>query len=320
MKKTFKALHVILLSAIIALALCVMPVFASDLTPRVEDYTYTVRIYAGNQGSFDGGDVLEFTGLKAGDVVPFDFGSVTLKNADKYYVSGIRESGKDNYDPAHPQVSAVTVKGDADYVVAYGIKGSSVAYTINYISITGQTLLPSATLYGNVGDKPVIAFKYIENYYPNAYNLTKTLTDNAAENVFTFIYQSTQPGGNGNVNETPDGTAGVPGQAEGAAGVPGVTPGTPGEISGIPGGENGGAGNLPSNPDEVPETIDIDPGDAPLAPGADPTTEIGEADPGKPGHTGTGLSGAAITGIVAGGAVLLGGIIAVIVVLLKKKK
>ena len=32
-------------------------------------------------------------------------------------------------------------------------------------------------LYGNVGDKPVVAYKYIDSYIPQAYALTKTLVE-----------------------------------------------------------------------------------------------------------------------------------------------
>lgn len=341
MKKTIKALQMIFLSVVIAVMFCVVPVMASSSIPPEEEYTYTVRIYAGNQGSFGGGDVLEYPNLKAGEVVPFDFGSVTLKNASKYYVSGIRESGKDNYDPAHPQVSAITVKGDADYVVAYGILGSSVAYTVNYVNTAGAPLIPADTHYGNVGDKPVIAFKYIENYFPNAYNLTRTLSANAADNVFTFVYQSTLPtvtpaeegageggaaAGGAAAGGAAAGGAAAGGAAEGGAAAPGAGGeaaggGAGGEV--IPGGETPGTvtpgGELPSNPEEVPEIIDIDNPNAPLAPGGDTTAETTEGGTITPQPSG-GLSGAAIAGIVAGGVVVAGGIAAIIVAILKKKR
>ena len=75
-----------------------------------------------------------------------------------------------------------------DYVVAYGIKGDMLAYTVNYQDANGKTLADSQTFYGNAGDKPVVAYKYIENYIPQALALTKTLSDNESENVFTFTY------------------------------------------------------------------------------------------------------------------------------------
>lgn len=101
---------------------------------------------------------------------------------------------------------------DRDYVVAYGIWGNRIAYTVNYQDEDGNTLLPSETFYGNVGDRPVVAFQYVEGYQPQAYNLTGTLSENAAENVFTFTYSrltaaataspapTNQPGGTGTVN------------------------------------------------------------------------------------------------------------------------
>lgn len=49
------------------------------------------------------------------------------------------------------------------------------------------------------GSKPVVAYRYIENYVPQALSLTKTLSDNEAENVFTFKYA---PGATNRVVET----------------------------------------------------------------------------------------------------------------------
>ena len=61
-----------------------------------------------------------------------------------------------------------------------------VAYTVNYQDASGKSLAESQTFYGNIGDKPVVAYRYIENYIPDALALTKTLSDNEVENVFTF--------------------------------------------------------------------------------------------------------------------------------------
>lgn len=78
--------------------------------------------------------------------------------------------------------------GDEDYVVAYGVLGDMVAYTVQYLDENGNELAPSKTYYGSVGDRPVVAFQYIEGYLPQAYNLTKTLSENEADNVFPFEY------------------------------------------------------------------------------------------------------------------------------------
>ncbi len=156
-----------------------------------QEYTYTVRVFAGNQGTIKGSnngstDVLEFKDLPYNYQFNFDWRNrVQVNNDSKYYVRGLRESGRDNNTVG---LSSFKVTRDIDLVVAYGIAGNSVSYTINYQDADGNTLAPSETYYGNVGDRPVLAYLYIEGYYPQAYNLTGTLKDNAAENVFTFIY------------------------------------------------------------------------------------------------------------------------------------
>ena len=71
-----------------------------------------------------------------------------------------------------------------------------VSYIVNYQDTQGKVLAESQKFYGIVGEQPVVAFRYIENYQPQAYNLTRTLRKNEAENVFTFVYQE-------NSNETP---------------------------------------------------------------------------------------------------------------------
>ena len=171
-------------------------------------YTYSLTLYAGNQGAFTGdlswvipysqgdaqvsleGDKVVVRGLEAGDVVTFQQevqNQVALTDGSRYYVQGLRLSGRDN-DSASTQ-AAVTVGGDADYVVAYGIQGEMVAYTVNYLDEEVNTLLPSQTYYGNIGDKPVVAYQYVEGYMPQALSLTKTLSANEAENVFDFTYR-----------------------------------------------------------------------------------------------------------------------------------
>lgn len=186
---------------------CVQPVFAAGGNDAY--YTYTVKLYAGNQGTLSSaggvwvdnsktgssykvsapqqnGSQITISGLQYGDVVGMDANaSAALGNESKYYIRGIRESGHDNNTVS---ASAFTVESDREYVVAYGIKGDMVSYVVNYVDTSGNKLLESQTYYGAVGDKPVVAFRYVENYWPQSYNLTKTLSANASENVFTFVY------------------------------------------------------------------------------------------------------------------------------------
>ncbi|MBR6683897.1 MAG: hypothetical protein IKL38_06110, partial [Firmicutes bacterium] len=187
-------------TSILAAALLMNLLAASVMA--AEPYSYTVTFYAGNQGAFTGaggltvnsdtavitqdGSKIVVSGLQAGDEVGLNAqAAVALDSSSKYYVQGLRLSGRDN-DTV--EASVFVVDGDADYVVAYGIKGNQVAYTVNYRDDDGNDLAPSEVFYGNVGDKPVVSYMYIEGYVPEALGLTKTLSANAAENVFTFEY------------------------------------------------------------------------------------------------------------------------------------
>lgn len=177
--KKWKKMLVSLLTVSVVTAVSAMSVMAAD------NYTYKVTVYSGNKGTIEGQDKVVFTGLDAGSQVILNTGSVQVTD-DKYYVKGFRLSGHDNEEAlASPTIE---VDGDTDYVVAYGIKADMVAYTVNYQDADGKSLAESQTFYGNVGDKPVVAYRYIENYIPQALALTKTLSDNEVENVFTFTY------------------------------------------------------------------------------------------------------------------------------------
>ncbi|WP_434309828.1 MucBP domain-containing protein [Hominifimenecus sp. rT4P-3] len=182
--------------------LCLTLAFSVPVMAAEEEYTYTVRIFAGAQGTIGGQEVVVYKDLPYNARINFNPKSVSLNDDSKYYFKGLRESGSDNSEASSLLSFAVT--GDQDYVVAYGIRGNSVAYTVNYQDEDGNTLAPSETFYGNVGDRPVVAFLYIEGYQPQAYNLTGTLSENAADNVFTFTYSAAVTG----VVQTPEPPAG----------------------------------------------------------------------------------------------------------------
>lgn len=190
--KKWKRLLVSLLTVSMTLGASTMSVMADDTTP----YTYKVTLSAGNKGTINGQNKIEQANIAPDSTVTFNLNDIQVTD-DKYYVKGIRLSGRDNSEAL--AAPAFRVNGDADYVVAYGIKGDMVAYTVNYEDEQGNKLAESQTFYGNVGDKPVVAYRYIENYVPQALALTKTLSDNEAENVFTFKYA---PGATNRVVET----------------------------------------------------------------------------------------------------------------------
>ncbi len=275
------------LTGLFALCLC----FTTSALPAYAEgrkaYTYTVNFYTGNHGSFagtshvmvdnsksgssyqisGGGSVVTVSGLMRNDVVSFDaalVGAVDLGENSKYYVKGIRQSGRDNDTVS---LSAFRVEKDQDYVVAYGIRGELTSYTVNYQDTSGRTLAPSRTYYGNVGDRPVVAFLYIEGYEPQAYNLTRTLTANAAENIFTFEYSRPQSGGGGGGGGTTGTETGTPGTTpEGEGGTTGTggdtAPG--GEAAGGEGtGADGGAAGAPGGGADAQGAAAPDAGGAP---------------------------------------------------------
>ena len=176
------------LIAICMIAALALPALAADTNPD-EPYSYTVRIFPGDKGTIDG-DVEKKPIVKV--VEPghtwngsdFDYGRA-VPDSDKYYVRGIREAGRDN-NTINP---SFTVNRDIDIVVAYGIKGSDVEYTIHYVELgSGKELLKPRTYHGNVGDKPAVAYLYVEDYVPQYENITGTLDADAAKNEWTFYY------------------------------------------------------------------------------------------------------------------------------------
>jgi len=171
--------------------------YAAQVT-EVRPYTYTVRFLSGNHGTFaDGSDAYVHSGIQAGDSVQFTAQNAVKLDADsKYYVKGVRLAGRDNSEAELAQLT-VKVNKDEDYVVVYGIKGNQVSYTVNYVDTDGKKLADSDVFYGNIGDKPVIAYKYIEGYVPQVYGFTKTLSENEADNVFTFVYDESASGVSG---------------------------------------------------------------------------------------------------------------------------
>ena len=68
-----------------------------------------------------------YSGLDYGSRVNFNLRDVTLNDNSKYYVKGIRMGGRDD----SLDLAYFPVERDQDYVVAYGIRGNMVQYTVN---------------------------------------------------------------------------------------------------------------------------------------------------------------------------------------------
>lgn len=158
-----------------------------------EAVTYTVFIYSGKEGTFaDGTTVKKIENLTYRSSVTVSLGDLDLqvKNPDQYYVRGLKLAGHDNDELSSVRFQSYTfdIKEDMSFSVSYGMAGGMVKYTVNYQDENGNSLHPSESFYGMAGDKPVVAYRHVEGYLPDSYNLAKTLTSNESQNVFTFTY------------------------------------------------------------------------------------------------------------------------------------
>ena len=155
-------------------------------------YSYTVRIFPGDKGTIDGKKDPIVTVVEPGyewSGSDFDYGQRAASDTDKYYVRGIREAGRDNNTTNNLINPSFTVDRDIDLVVAYGVKGSDVTYKINYLEYgSNKKLLEPQTYHGNIGDKPVVAYLYIDGYVPQYKNVTGTLDADSTKNEWTFYY------------------------------------------------------------------------------------------------------------------------------------
>lgn len=234
----------IALAAFVMLAMSAPMCFAGTGQP----YHYRVTISAGEIG------VGEFEPIQYNYGQTFDFNPERVYIPDEYegvyFVKGLRKAGKETLSGGDSGAETyftdnIKVTKDEDYVVAYGLEATKVKYLVNYQDGNGKTLAPSKTYYGNVGDKPVVAYAYVDGYQPQAYNLTKTLAEDESQNVFTFTY--------GKVTATDDNDNG--GNGAGGNGANG---------NGAANGNGNGNATVPDG--QVPQDlVDLDDGDTPMA-------------------------------------------------------
>ena len=179
------------LIVICMIAALALPALAAD-TSSDATYSYTVRIFPGDKGTIDGKKDPIVTVVEPGyewSGSDFDYGQRAASDTDKYYVRGIREAGRDNNTTNNLINPSFIVDRDIDLVVAYGVKGSDVTYKINYLEYgSNKKLMEPQTYHGNIGDKPVVAYLYIDGYVPQYKNVTGTLDADSAKNEWTFYY------------------------------------------------------------------------------------------------------------------------------------
>ena len=281
-------------------------ILALGLTVAAYAYDYEVTVSSGSNGTVTNGSE-SGTQLKA--TVAYT-GTVSIGGTTgywgqptdaRYYFKGFHISGQE--DPVFSS-GDITIEKDTVLVATYGVVGQMVNYTVNYQDAAGATLYPTETLIGNVGDTPVVAFRYVDGFRPRDLTLSQALDEDAAKNVFTFVYDPAPQ----------EEIVGPAGPAAPAA------PGAPGA-----GGGAGGGGNQPPE-DQGQE--DIEDETTPAGPPEQPTEEIetetvplgpGESQP-EPGPE-PGKPGSALPWAIGGGAaVVIAAAIGIIVGVKKKKK
>ncbi len=241
-------------------------------------YDYEVTVDGGLYGEVTG--TTPATIASGGQWNPNDY-SVNVTDS-KYYFKGWHRAGQEGV-----LEGAQDITEDVDFVATFGIKGDQVKYTVNFVDASGATLAASKEFYGNVGDKPVVAYVYVEGYQPQAYNLTKTLDADETQNVFTFTYSVETP-----IEETTivPGEGGTAGGGAAAGGEGAAAGGGAGTAEGTTGGEGAAAGGEGTAIDEgtTPSTqpaeiIDLDDDDTPTSdtPGEEGEGEDGEGEEGE---------------------------------------
>ena len=239
--------------------------FAAD-DDAAGEYDYVIKIYPGLKGTYNDNAKVTTLHKKLGDTVTMDVFEDVEVTDDRYYPRGFRIAGHDNDEMEGETITGFTrmtfiVKEDLNYVVAYGIKGEMVPYTIRYLDAdSGEKISEEDTYYGMPGDKPVVSFKYIEGYQPKVFNLTKKLTKDASQNVFEFRYTA----GGSSQTETSTVTRVVPA----APGTPANPAGT--NVAAANGANAGNAGNAAANNG----TANIGDNATPLADGPQQFTDL----------------------------------------------
>ncbi len=275
-------------------------IFASSMKAEASgysDYSYTVRIFSGDKGTFsDGSDLITVKGIAPGTTLDLtdllssieltqnpvytineETGEKEIESYEtKYSIRGIRESGRDN-DEVSGQV--FTVNHDMDVVVAYKIKGGDTAYTVRYVDAdTGEKLCEEETYYGYVGERIVVSYKYFEGYSPlDTYNYSFVIKDSTTDanvNYVTFKYiknSTTVINNEENTSDVIRRTIYIDGDGNI---IYEYIPGTVIHIGGNEqvivihdGTQNNDGGVVDNNENDVADTIDLDPEDVALSDG-----------------------------------------------------
>ncbi len=218
------------------LMLALLTAAAGGTVSAEGEYTYTVKLYPGNQGKltengiqispgrtasitpvFDESDrtviaYMEISGINPDEDVLYIDPHAAVEVTDRTYIEkGVKRAGRNN-ENAEDVAATGSVDRDMDYVIGYGTRNENpVTYVVKYQDADGNTLLPEDEYEGNPGDRQYVSARYVEGYLPQAYNLVKTLSKDSSENVFTFIYTVVDTGTAGEDGGTGTGETGTAG-------------------------------------------------------------------------------------------------------------
>lgn len=188
---------------------------------RGEETTYTITLYSGNSKFKDeetvkasirgitltednfkySTDKITISGLKVSGTFAFSVTAQEIVNVktsqdttvngvavkgETYWIKGFVPSGQS--EESGLPILTVTNEGicDVDYVIAYGIEGNQVSYTVKYQDTNGRTLASDDIFFANIGDKPIVAYKNIPGYAPVVKAYTQTIDQEGLS--FTFVY------------------------------------------------------------------------------------------------------------------------------------
>lgn len=285
-----------IVAIIAAMVFAILPV-------KAEGYKYKVVFMYGLHGTKTGeaysiearnGEEIELPALPEGEGI--------------YTAKGWHVSGKDQIWVS----GSYPVTEDTVFVASYGVSGDMFSYTVNYVDQAGNVLEQPETFHAKKGEKPVVAYKYIENYLPvetKAFTFTVESDGMQIEFVYRLVEENEQEQQEGEVIEE---VIVQPAEGEGNAAAPAVNP-----APAAPDNPAVNPDNPAVNPDDQGETIDdnetpqaepaeiidLDEQDTPLAPPEeidDDKTPQGNTD-----NNGTGPAGnAVLVGGIAGGALI----------------
>lgn len=316
-----------------ALALAVMGLWLVA-TPALADdgpYQYTVRVFAGNQGTLTGLTQQTYTYNPANPTeinVVDVFGKPEVNDPTKYYFKYYRIAGQD--DNLSNLKAVVVVDHDIDLIASYGAVGDMETVTIQFVvQGTGQ-VLGTRDVQGKVNDRIVEGYEYFEGYRPLYRNITGIVPAGGATWTLEYVPVEAGEGTETVTTQTvyvDGGTTVIPGgggTTTGGTATGGAAGTTEGGAAGTT--EGGAAATTPTTPAAPPtqEILDVD---NPLAsPDANGTgtgtgeqgtgTENieGEGNPAAPGQSA--FSPALTAGIAAGAALVAG----LIIYLMRKNK